>query len=79
MGGPGDRTHYPGVTSAMLYKVSFDILIAVLMLTYFIDFNVRGKCQNHCDRSDTTLKKTCLQMTSMLLIFPNTQEVLFGV
>jgi hypothetical protein len=21
MGGPGDRTHYPGVTSAMLYQL----------------------------------------------------------
>ena len=23
MGGPGDRTHYPGVTSAMLYQLSY--------------------------------------------------------
>ena len=23
MGGPGDRTHYPGVTSTMLYQLSY--------------------------------------------------------
>ena len=23
MGGPGNRTHYPGVTSAMLYQLSY--------------------------------------------------------
>ena len=26
MGGPGNRTHYPGVTSAMLYQLSYRII-----------------------------------------------------
>ena len=26
MGGPGNRTHYPGVTSTMLYQLSYNAL-----------------------------------------------------